>query len=81
MLFSESFFKKYYQRTMQKDLDIFRSVIQTYGVNRAAVKHALRMRRHLLNEGDVEGATEWHVFALAILRRLKRLTYKRHTIH
>jgi hypothetical protein len=66
---------------MQTELDTFKAVIGTYGVNRAAVKYALRMRRKCMRNSDLDGATEWHVFALAILKRLRSDKYKSYTIH
>ena len=60
------------ERDMYSEFDKFDHVIRTYGVNRAAVKHALRMRRQLMQTGDLDGATEWHVFALGILKRIRR---------
>jgi hypothetical protein len=66
---------------MQAELDRFKAVIGTYGINRAAVKYALRMRRECLRSGDIDSATEWHVFALAILKRLRSDRRRRYTIH
>lgn len=57
---------------MHTQLDQFSDVIETFGVNLSAVKYALRMRRRHWNKGDIDGATEWHIFAVAILRRLRK---------
>jgi len=57
---------------MNIEFDQFSAVIETFGVNLSAVKHALRMRRHHMKKGDLEGATEWHMFAVALLRRIRQ---------
>lgn len=68
MMFSASFLSG----NMNTELDQFSAVIETLGMNLAAVKYALRMRKYHWNKGDLDGATEWHLFAVAILRRIRK---------
>jgi hypothetical protein len=59
---------------MELEPDVYKaagSVIREFGVKKAAVKYALRMKRLLARRGNHDGAVEWQMFAVSLLRRIK----------